>query len=77
MFLLAKDLIGPQWDEQIRLLAERCEYYDTSTLYSCKNRCGVQERDVSLGVIARYLPRCYCDQHCDDFGDCCFDFDTL
>lgn len=70
------DLIGPQWDEQIRLLAERCEDNDIK-LYSCKNRCGVEERDVSVPMIEKDLPRCYCDKLCDDFGDCCFDFDAL
>ncbi|KAJ7379622.1 hypothetical protein OS493_014017 [Desmophyllum pertusum] len=55
----------PQWDYHIG--------QPIFVIYTCKDRCGVDERDASVA----YLPRCFCDKLCDEFGDCCFDFDAL
>ena len=43
LFFIALDFVGPQWDEEIRLLTERC--IETKTAfkkYSCQNRCGLE-----------------------------------
>ncbi|XP_078373665.1 uncharacterized protein LOC144657232 isoform X1 [Oculina patagonica] len=72
------DSLGPKWDEHIRLLIQRCIVsYTDFKKYSCKNRCGLEERDDSVPIWSNHLPRCFCDKFCDDFGDCCFDFDAL
>ncbi|XP_078373674.1 uncharacterized protein LOC144657238 [Oculina patagonica] len=56
-----------KWEEIIRNLTQRFSIRE----YSCESRCGVQERNAPL------QPKCYCDRLCEDFGDCCFDFDSL
>ena len=33
---------------------------------SCKWRCGNQERSIPKN--------CYCDNECEHYGDCCYDF---
>ncbi|KAL9971187.1 hypothetical protein ACROYT_G023680 [Oculina patagonica] len=56
-----------QWEENIRNLTQR--FYISE--YSCESRCGVQERNAFRQL------KCYCDEFCEDFGDCCFDFNSL
>lgn len=59
--------LDSQWDENIRHLTQR--FY--IRFYSCDSRCGVQERNTFL------QQKCFCDKLCKDFGDYCFDFDSL
>ncbi|KAL9971188.1 hypothetical protein ACROYT_G023681 [Oculina patagonica] len=56
-----------QWRDNIRNLTQR--FYIRS--YSCESRCGMQERNSFR------QQRCFCDELCEDFGDCCFDFNLL
>ncbi|KAL9971189.1 hypothetical protein ACROYT_G023684 [Oculina patagonica] len=58
-----------QWEENIRKFAQR--FYIKRYMYSCESRCGVQERNTFS------QPKCFCDELCEDFGDCCFDFNSL
>ncbi|KAL9971179.1 hypothetical protein ACROYT_G023671 [Oculina patagonica] len=66
-----------QWEEEIRVLLHLSFMENSSRVarYSCKARCGLEQRNTS--AHDKYLPRCYCDNLCEDFGDCCFDFDEL
>ena len=69
------DSVGPQWDEEIRRFLYRIfGSYNIYSLYTCNKRCGLEQRNASMLLSE---PRCYCDTLCDDFGDCCFDFDAL
>ncbi|KAL9971183.1 hypothetical protein ACROYT_G023676 [Oculina patagonica] len=70
------DNLGPQWDEQVRRFVYRVNENANFSKYSCTYRCGAEQRNASVGLSSD-LPRCYCDDLCDDFGDCCFDFDAL
>ncbi|XP_068755906.1 uncharacterized protein [Montipora capricornis] len=46
--------------------------------YSCSNRCGVDERNALDNPKGVSDPlRCFCDKFCDEYGDCCFDFNKL
>lgn len=74
-------LLESQWKEQIRILVQY-SFLENSSFprYSCKARCGMEQRNASLSLTTTHdkpLPRCYCDNVCDDLGDCCFDFDEL
>ena len=76
--ILHSDQIGTQWDSNIRDFVQR-EFirYNSFRKYSCKNRCGKDERDASTAAFFRRLSRCYCDKLCDEFGDCCYDFNAM
>ena len=67
-----------QWEDQIHLFLQR-GFVAADPTYSCSARCGLKQRNASLsdGAVFVHLPLCYCDELCEDFGDCCFDFDKL
>ncbi|XP_020617009.1 uncharacterized protein LOC110054970 [Orbicella faveolata] len=67
---------GSQWEDQMRLFLQR-SFMAADSRYSCSARCGLDQRNASLSDGAVFIPLCYCDELCDDFGDCCFDFDKL
>ena len=75
-------LQGTNWTEEIRYFQERqIDIFGFMRVdwerYSCGNRCGVDERNASdiLSSSGRLL--CFCDKFCDEYGDCCFDFNKL
>ena len=78
IMILHLDQIGPQWDSNINDFIQR-EFLRQHSFpkYSCRNRCGKDERDASTGEFFRRLSRCYCDKLCDEFGDCCYDFNAM
>lgn len=78
IMILHLDQIGPQWDSNINDFIQR-EFlrHHSFPKYSCRNRCGKDERDASTGEFFRRLSRCYCDKLCDEFGDCCYDFNAM
>ena len=63
---------GEQWEVQIRLFLQS-GFMAADPHFSCSARCGMEQRNASPS----FIPLCYCDKLCDDFGDCCFDFDEL
>ena len=71
---------GSQWEEEIRFFLQR-SFKVAVWSYRCSARCGLEQRNASLPSVSPFgsvfLPFCYCDELCDDFGDCCFDFDEL
>ena len=74
MYVIPSHLVGHNWDEQIRRWVQRLF---RKSKYSCSGRCGVDERDASISMPIKDLPKCFCDKLCDEFGDCCFDFNEL
>ena len=81
MFVICSDLVGPDWDQQIRRWLRRIQnpipIYD-ELKYTCSGRCGVDQRDIPTRMHNGYVPFiCFCDKLCDEFGDCCFDFNAL
>ncbi|KAL9971178.1 hypothetical protein ACROYT_G023670 [Oculina patagonica] len=68
---------GPRWKDEIHTLTQRFMSPSNSQKYSCKNRCGVEQRNASVSLADERSPRCFCDKLCDEFGDCCFDFDVV
>ena len=78
MYVICSDLVGPDWDQQIyRWLLRTISTYREFKKYTCSRRCGVDERNASLWIPIKDLPNCFCDKLCDEFGDCCFDFNAL
>ena len=77
MYVICSDLVGPEWDQQIRRSLRWIIPPNEEFNYTCRGRCGVDERDYSARVHYRYLPLCFCDKLCDELGDCCFDFNAL
>ena len=78
MCVNCSDLLAPDWDKQIRRwLVRVIQAYKEFKTYSCSRRCGVDERNASAWIPSGDLPKCFCDKLCDEFGDCCFDFNAL
>ena len=78
MYVICSDLVGPEWDQQIRRWLRRIIPTNEEFKYTCSGRCGVDERDFSARQMDfEYLPLCFCDKLCDELGDCCFDFNEL
>ncbi|XP_068696015.1 uncharacterized protein [Montipora foliosa] len=73
------DLQGTNWTEEIRNFQEGNFYWRRNLKrYSCSNRCGVDERNASdVPKDGSESLRCFCDKFCDEYGDCCFDFNKL
>ncbi|XP_068755912.1 adhesion G protein-coupled receptor E5-like [Montipora capricornis] len=73
------DLQGTNWTEQIRnFQADNFYWSEDLKKYSCSNRCGVDERNASdIPKDGSESLRCFCDKFCDEYGDCCFDFNKL
>ncbi|XP_068697796.1 uncharacterized protein [Montipora foliosa] len=73
------DLQGTNWTEQIRnFQADKLYRREDLKKYSCSNRCGVDERNALDNPKGVSDPlRCFCDKFCDEYGDCCFDFNKL
>ncbi|XP_068697791.1 uncharacterized protein [Montipora foliosa] len=70
-----EDLQGTNWTEEIRNF--QADNLGDLERYSCSNRCGVDERNA-LDIL--WIPerrQCFCDKFCDEYGDCCFDFNKL
>ncbi|XP_068696775.1 uncharacterized protein [Montipora foliosa] len=67
------------WVKQIRdFLQEHSWWRKNLKRYSCRNRCGVDERNALNNPKGVSEPlRCFCDKFCDEYGDCCFDFNKL
>ena len=79
MYPLCSHLIGHNWDEEIRRWVKNrfsIPPYEEFK-YSCSGRCGRDEREASAWRSREDLPKCFCDKLCDEFGDCCFDFNAL
>lgn len=78
-FVSLLDQLIPLWIEQIHIFMDDVfRRYADIFKYSCYDRCGAEQRNASVTSVSnKHLPRCYCDKLCDDFGDCCFDFDAL
>ncbi|XP_068753198.1 uncharacterized protein [Montipora capricornis] len=74
-----EDLQGTNWTEEIRKFQEGKFYWRGNLKrYSCSNRCGVDERNASdIPKDGSESLRCFCDKFCDEYGDCCFDFNKL
>ena len=78
MYVICSHLVGHNWDEQIRRWLQRIiPTYKKMKKYSCSGRCGVDERNASVLTRSTDLIKCFCDKLCDEFGDCCFDFNAL
>ncbi|XP_068697793.1 uncharacterized protein [Montipora foliosa] len=73
------DLQGTNWTGQIRNFQEGHFYLRGNLMrYSCSNRCGVDERNtLDIPKDGWKQLRCFCDKFCDEYGDCCFDFNKL
>ncbi|XP_068700614.1 uncharacterized protein [Montipora foliosa] len=74
-----EDLRETDWAEEIGDFEEE-HFSGTEPLkrYSCSNRCGVDERNASdIPKNGTESLRCFCDKFCDEYGDCCFDFNKL
>ena len=76
---ISVDLQGTNWSEEIRKFQEGNFYWSEDLKkYSCSNRCGVDERNASdIPKDGSESLRCFCDKFCDEYGDCCFDFNKL
>ncbi|XP_068753649.1 uncharacterized protein [Montipora capricornis] len=74
-----EDLEGTDWVKQIHDFED--EYFrwrNDLKRYSCSNRCGLDERNAfDILMDSSELLRCFCDKFCDEYGDCCFDFNKL
>ncbi|XP_068760099.1 uncharacterized protein [Montipora capricornis] len=74
-----EDLRGTDWVQQIRDYEEE-NFRGTEPFkrYSCSNRCGVDERNASdIPKDGSESSRCFCDKFCDEYGECCFDFNKM
>ena len=78
MYVIYSDPVGSDWDQQIRRWLRRIiPAYEEFSKYTCSGRCDVDQRDISSQMHYDHLPLCFCDKLCDEFGDCCFDFNAL
>ena len=79
MYVICSDPIGPEWDQQIRrwLTLRRIKPTYKEFKYTCSGRCDVDQRHISSRISYDHLRLCFCDKLCDEFGDCCFDFNAL
>ncbi|XP_068755921.1 uncharacterized protein [Montipora capricornis] len=74
-----EDLRGTDLVKQIRdFEGEYFRWRQNLKRYSCSNRCGVDDRNALNNRKGISEPlRCFCDKFCDQYGDCCFDFNKL
>ena len=79
IIFICLDLQGTNWTEQIRKFqADNFRWRGNLERYSCSNRCGVDERNtLDISKDSWKQSRCFCDKFCDEYGDCCFDFNKL